>query len=181
MNLSIAPTIIGILLFGVGMFFFLRYFFKLNSVVYKPVGVFLIILVGVQMMFSELRFGNDPKSNTIVGKGPAISPATPDEISDTYNVYFGVGENDFTGIPVGNGNTFIETNTFLAKSNIYIRGDLPVRILIYPTLGVVTLPNGLRFIPFFKNVYKTRAYSENERAITIKVNITLGAVEIIER
>ncbi len=98
MNLSIAPTIIGIILFGVGMFFFLRYFFKLNSVVYKPVGVFLIILVGVQMMFSELRFGNDPESNTIVGKGPAIAPTVA---SDTYNVFFGVGENDFTGLPVG--------------------------------------------------------------------------------
>ena len=32
----------------------------------------------------------------------------------------------------------------------------------------------------FKNVYKTRAYNENEKAITIKVNITLGAVTIIE-
>ncbi len=178
MNLSIAPTIIGIILFGVGMFFFLRYFFKLNSVVYKPVGVFLIILVGVQMMFSELRFGNDPESNTIVGKGPAIAPTVA---SDTYNVFFGVGENDFTGLPVGNGNTFIETNTMFAKSNIYIKGDAPVRVLIYPTLGVVTLPNGLKFIPFFKNVYKTKAYSDSEKAITIKVNITLGAVSIIER
>ncbi|HMV45533.1 MAG TPA: hypothetical protein PK079_16150 [Leptospiraceae bacterium] len=178
MNLSIAPTILGILLFGVGMFFFLRYFFKLNSVVYKPVGVVLIILVGIQMMFSELRFGGDPESNTIVGKGPAIAPTAP---ADTYNVFFGVGENDFTSIPVGSGNTFIETNTFMAKSNIYIRGDVPVRVLIYPTLGVVTLPNGLRFIPFFKNVYKTRAYNDNEKAITIKVNITLGAVNIMER
>jgi hypothetical protein len=172
MNLSIAPTIIGIILFGVGMFFFLRYFFKLNSVVYKPVGVFLIILLGIQMMFSELRFGNDPEgTNTIVGKGPAIAPTVA---ADTYNVFFGVGENDFTALPVGSGNTFIE-------SNIYIKGDAPVRVLIYPTLGVVTLPNGLRFIPFFKNVYKTRAYNENEKAITIKVNITLGAVSIYER
>ena len=179
MNLSIAPTIIGIILFSVGMFFFLRYFFKLNSVVYKPVGVFMIILIGIQMMFSELRFGSDPEgSNTIVGKGPAIAPTVA---SDTYNLFCGVGENDFTGLPVGSGNTFIETNTMFAKSNIYIKGDAPVRVLIYPTLGVVTLPNGLRFIPFFKNVYKTRAYNENEKAITIKVNITLGAVTIIER
>ena len=36
-------------------------------------GVFLIILLGIQMMFSELRFGNDPEgTNTIVGKGPAM-------------------------------------------------------------------------------------------------------------
>jgi hypothetical protein len=178
MNLSLAPTILGLILFAVGLFFFLKYFFRFTKDFYKPAGVFLIILVGVQMMFSEWRIGNNPDSNTIVGKGPPISPTTA---SDTYNVFFGLGEHDFTQVPVGSGNTFIETNTFFAKTTIYIKGSVPIRVLIYPTLGVVTLPNSLRIIPFFKNVYKTRAFNENEKSITIKINITLGAVEIIER
>jgi predicted membrane protein len=177
MSLSLAPTIIGILLFGVGLFFFLKFFFRFTKDFYRPAAVFFIILIGIQMMFSEWRFaGND--SNTIVGKGPAISPTVA---SDSYNVFFGLGEHDFTSLPVGSGNTFIETNTVFAKTTIYIKHDAPVRILIYPMLGVVTLPNGLRIVPFFKNVYKTKAYREDAKAITLKINISLGAVEIIER
>ena len=178
MNLSIAPTIIGIILFAVGMFLFLRHFFKFSSVIYKPVGVFLIIVIGIQMIFSEWRFTNAPDPNTIIGKGPPIAPLE-DKPADTYNVFLGVGEHDFTNLKA-TANNFIEANTFAGKTVIKIKGQTPIRFLIYPTLGVVTLPTGLRFIPFFKNVYKTPAYKEDERAITIKINITLGAVDIIE-
>ena len=178
MSLSLAPTIIGIILFSVGLFFYLKIFFRFTKDFYKPAGVFLIILIGIQLMFSEWKIGGNPDSNTIVGKGPPLSPTVA---SDTYNVFFGYGENDFTAVPIGSGNTFIETNTVFAKSTIYIKADAPVRILIYPTLGVVTLPNGLRLVPFFKNIYKTKNYRDDAKAITLKINITLGAVDIIER
>ncbi len=178
MNLSLAPAIIGIILFGVGLFFFLKFFFRFTKDFYKPAAVLFITVVGIQLMFSEWRFGGAPESNTIIGKGAPLSPTVA---SDTYNVFLGYGENDFTSMPVGVGNTFIETNTVLAKSTIYIKGDAPIRILIYPTLGVVTLPNGMKIIPFFRNVYKTKNYRDDQKAITLKINITLGAVDVIER
>ena len=98
-----------------------------------------------------------------------------------YNVMFSSAVTDFTTLGVGGGNHLIDSNTVFAKNKLLIKADIPTRILLYPTLGLVKLPNGMRIIPFFKNIYTNKAYNDKAKAIDIKISSVFGVVEIEEK
>jgi hypothetical protein len=172
------PPVAGAIFFAIGLFLFLKFFFKLDKGFYKPFFTLLLIVVGLNIVLSDFRFGTGPESNTAVFK-ETVLPVTDPTLD--YNVMFTRSTTDFTSLPVGGGNHFIDTNTIFAKNIIRIRSDVPTRVLIYPTLGLVKLPNGIRLLPLFKNIYTNKSYNPENNAITIKVNIVFGAVEISEQ
>ncbi|MCB1144078.1 MAG: hypothetical protein H7A24_04730 [Leptospiraceae bacterium] len=158
----------------------MKFFFKFDSGFYKPFFTILLMVVGLNFLLSDFKFlsGSNTEINTVFVKPGTLVVKDSDA---EYNVMFTRGETDFTNFPVGGGNALIDSNTVFGKNRIIIRGDLPVRILIYPTLGLVQLPNGLKIIPFFKNVYTTKPFKPDSRAITIKINLVFGVVDVVER
>lgn len=173
-----SPPVAGALLFGVGLFLFLKFFFKLDKVFYKPFFTLLLIIIGLNIIISDLKFGMGSDSNTAIFKESSLTVTDP---SAEYNVMFTKSTTDFTGLAAGGGNHLVDSNTVFAKNTVIIRADVPTRILIYPTLGVVKLPNGMKILPLFKNVYHNKSFTAESRAITIKVSIVFGSVDIVEQ
>ncbi|MDX1957881.1 MAG: hypothetical protein SFU98_04870 [Leptospiraceae bacterium] len=172
------PPVAGAIFFAIGLYLFLKFFFNLDQKFYKPFFTLLLIVLGLNVVLSDFKFGSGPESNTAIFKESVLPVVDPNA---EYNVMFTRSTTDFTGLPVGGGNTFIDSNTIFAKNIIEIKADVPTRILIYPTLGLVKLPNGIRIIPLFKNIYTNKVFKNDSKAITIKINIVFGAVEIIEK
>jgi predicted membrane protein len=172
-----SSPVLGAALLAIGAFFFLKYFFKFDSVFYKPFFTILLILIGMNFLLSDFKYGNSPDSNTLFIKDGVLNVNDP---KSEYNVMFTKGTTNFTNLPVGGGNHLVDTNTVFAKNIILIRKDIPVRILVYPTLGLIQLPNGLKIIPFFKNIYTTKPFTDESKAINIKINMVFGVVEVRE-
>ena len=173
-----SSPLLGALLFIVGIALFIKFFFNLSSAFFKPFFTLLLIFIGLNVIFTDLRFGSTPQSNTLFFKTGKLNVSDP---NSEYNIMFTSAETDFTSIGVGGGNYLIDSNTVFARNKLIIKADTPTRILLYPTLGLVRLPNGMRIIPFFKNTYVNKSYNDKQKAIDIKISSIFGLVEIIEK
>lgn len=177
MSLFSSP-LLGASIFILGILFFIKLFFNLTGTFYKAFFTIVLIVIGLNFAFTDLKIGETPGSNTLFFKMGKLTVAQP---NTEYNIMFTSATTDFTSLPVGGGNHLIDSSTVFAKNKILIRRDTPTRILIYPTLGLVKLPNGMRIIPFFKNVYVNKAYNEKSKAIDIKISSLFGLIEIEEK
>jgi hypothetical protein len=173
MILPIAAAVIAVL----GLFLFFRSYFKLDKNFYLSLLILLMMVLGINLVMSDIRIGSGPDTNSIAFKSNTLY------ITDTdaeYYVFFTKGIIDFTSITAGAGNHLIDCYTVFGKTKILIREDVPTRILLYPTFGLIKLPNGMRYIPFFRNFYPNKAFKKEVPAIDIKINIIFGIVEIEE-
>ncbi len=173
-----SSPLLGALLFILGIALFLKFFFNLSSAFFKPFFTIILIFIGLNFVFTDLRMGNSPNSNTLLLKGGKLVVNDP---NSEYNVMFSSATTDFTTLGVGGGNHLVDSNTIFAKNKILIKSDVPTRILLYPTLGLVKLPNGMRLIPFYKNIYTNKIYNDKSKAIDIKISSFFGVIEIIEK
>ena len=173
-----SSPLLGALLFIVGITLFIKFFFNLSAAFYKPFFTLLLIFIGLNVIFTDLRFGSTPESNTLFFKTGKLHVTDP---NSEYNVMFTSAETDFTTLGVGGGNYLIDSNTVFARNKLIIKADTPTRILLYPTLGLVRLPNGMRIVPFFKNIYVNKTYNDKQKAVDIKISSVFGLVEIIEK
>lgn len=177
MSLFSSPLIGGVV-FLLGVLIFIKIFFNLTSSFYKAFFTIVLIVIGLNFAFTDFKMGVSPGSNTLFFKTGKLKVNPP---NTEYNIMFTSAQTDFTGLTVGGGNYLIDSNTVFAKNKILIRSDIPTRVLIYPTMGLVKLPNGMRIIPFFKNVYVNKVYNEKHKAIDIKVSSLFGLIEIEEK
>lgn len=173
MILPVAAAVIAVL----GLFLFLRSYFKLDKNFYLSLLILLMMVLGINMVMSDVRFGSGPDTNSIGFKASTLYITNTDA---EYYVFFTNGTMDFTGVTPGAGNHLIDCYTVFGKSTILIRPDVPTRILLYPTFGLIKLPNGMKYIPFFRNFYPNKAFKKEVSAIDIKINIIFGIVEIKE-
>ena len=174
MILPIAAAVVVVL----GLFLFLKSYFKLDKNFYLSLLILLMIVIGINLIMSDIKFCSGPETNSIAFKASTLSVTDTDS---EYYVFFTNGKMDFTGVPVGAGNYLIDCYTVFAKSTVIIRSDVPTRILLYPTFGLIKLPNGMRYIPFFRNFYPNKAFKKDTPALDIKINIIFGIVEIVEQ
>ncbi len=176
MVLMILPIAAAAILF-VALFFFMKNYFKFDKNFYISFFLIFIMFVSINLLMSDIKFGSGPDTNSIAFKPGELTITDP---KAEYYVFFTKGKMDFTKLSAGVGNHLIDCYTVIGKSVIYIRPDVPTRILLYPTFGLIKLPNGMRYIPFFRNFYPNSAFKDDKPAINIKVNIIFGLVEITE-
>lgn len=173
MILPIAAASILIL----ALFFFMKSYFKFDKNFYISFFVLFIIIISINLIMSDIKFGTGPDTNSIAFKPGELTITDP---KTEYYVFFTKGRMDFTKLSPGAGNHLIDCYTVIGKTTVYIRPDVPTRILLYPTFGLIKLPNGMRYIPFFRNFYPNKAFKEDTPAIDIKINIIFGVVDITE-
>lgn len=176
MLLMIIPIAAATLL-GVSLFLFLKNYFKFDKNFYIPFGITILILISINILMSDIKIGSGPDTNSIAFRAGELVVYDP---KTEYNVFFGKGKIDFTKLTPGAGNHLVDCYTFFGKSILFIRPDVPTRILLYPTFGLIKLPNGMKYIPFFRNFYPNKAYKDDTPAINIKINILFGLVEVTE-
>lgn len=169
---------LGIVVTAFGLDLAFKVLFKVTLPTKKALGAFVLIYIGIVFMSGDVRLGPDPPGNVIIFKEQIVNAMNPNL---DYSVYFAKGTIDFSSMPIERGNIFIECNTLFAKETIVLRSDSSARIIINPSMGLVRYPDGRMTVPFFKNIYATKSYDDNAKAITIKTNLAFGILEIIER
>ncbi|MEM7183134.1 MAG: hypothetical protein AAF518_19645 [Spirochaetota bacterium] len=103
-------------------------------------------------------------------------------INTDYNVIFAKGTIDFTQYKITRGNIYIETNLIASHGKIIVPKTSAIRIIVNPSLALVRSSPGNKILtPFKTNIFKTRNYSHDKDAITIKVNIAFALLDIIEK
>ncbi len=172
-------TFIGLVILIYGFTMLLELFFKVKFPTVKTLISVSTIYLGAAIMSTDLRFfSGEYQQNTVIFMENTLMAT---ESNRDYHVVFAKGNIDFTQMKTDKGNIYVEVNTVLAKTVIYVKSDMPVRIIYHPSIAYVRYPDGRGIFPIKKTAYKTPKWDDNAKAITIRINIAFGLVDIIER
>lgn len=198
----LTSTFLGLVILTYGVTMFFQLFFKVYLPSWKALLSFVLMYLGMVLMATDLRFlpsehdlrtiifgektlvAQNPKAPTPIKRDAYTNPYLEinRKINTDYNIIFAKGTIDFSEYRITRGNIYIEINVVAAGGRIIAPKDLPIRIIINPSLAIVRFPpNGRLLTPFKTNVYKTPAYDHDARAITIKANIAFAGLDIIEK
>lgn len=138
-------------------------------------GLFLVYL-GIQIVTGGCRGKGEGVCgpNVIFAEGKT----SPDQNGE-YNVIFGKGEIDLTGLDAREKGQSVKANTIFGSSTIKLKGSLPVRVKANSAFGSVRLPNGNQ-TAFGTYFYKTKGWQEGKPCLELEVNAVFAGVEITE-
>ncbi|MCB1160738.1 MAG: hypothetical protein H7A25_21815 [Leptospiraceae bacterium] len=198
-------TFLGLVVLTLGITLLFQTFFKIKLPSVKALLAFILIYFGIALMATELRFipskKNEPdlktiifQENTIVMHNNPEAIKTIDlsqfpnpnfefsnKLNTDYNIIFARGTLDFNSYKIDRGNIYLEVNSAFSKSEIIIRKNMAIRIIINPAFAIVSYPDGKAATPLKRSIYYSSAYSHNTYAITIRANVTFSSLNIIEK
>ncbi len=138
-------------------------------------GLFLVYL-GVQIATGGVR--RHPEGacgpNVVFTEGKIA----PDQNGE-YNVIFGKGEMDLTGLADKEKNKSVKANTIFGSSRIKVKAEAAVLVKANSAFGSIRLPNGNQ-TAFGTYFYKTKGYQDGKPFLALEVNAVFAGVEIIE-
>jgi|YNPMSStandDraft_1061717.scaffolds.fasta_scaffold06364_5 predicted membrane protein len=172
-NISIfSPIFWGIILVLAGILMILNYIFKLNIPVLKFLFGFILVYIGISLIFGfkgfyRIRSYNDGK--TSVFSEMNIKPETIDK---EYNIIFSKANIDLSNLSSDDIGKYIEINCVFGSSIIKIPSNLPIKIIGSTVFGNVSLPNN-QHNSFGDINFKS---SESDNYIYIDVNVVFGSI-----
>lgn len=163
----------GLLLIVLGLSIILKVIFNLNIPVFRMVISFLLIYMGLQILFGGFPFEKNDR-NVIFNDNRIKVTAAGD-----YNIIFGKGIVDLTDF-IADAHTRIEINTIFGSGLIKLKPEQPLKIVVNSAFAGAKMPDG-NMISFGKYIYQTPGFKENQTFSEVAVNVVFGEVEFTER
>ena len=140
-----------------------------------PVGRILVALVFVYLGVRIIAHGPTVRDeNTVVfGSRTMISGETKG--SRDYNVIFGSGEIDFTGLPADD--TTREVNVIFGSGTLRVNPAVPVQIRMSSAFGSVHAPDGTT-VAFGDRTWTSASYRDGSPALRVKAAAVFGSLSI---
>lgn len=164
-------TFWGILFIIVGLLFFVRSIFNLHIPVFKIVAGFLLIYWGLSIMFGTGSVKSD--KSIIFSQGKFNVKA---KVNSEYNVIFGDGVVDLTGIEL-NEKTDVEINTIFGSSKVIVRSDLPLVFEGNTVFGSTSTPDG-NTNAFGESNFVSGELSDFAPYLRVKNNVIFGSSKL---
>ena len=136
-------------------------------------GLFLVYL-GIQIITGGRGNARESGPNVIFTHGRMV----PDQNGE-YNVIFGKGDIDLTGIQAKDSSLPLKVNTIFGSSTIRLKAGAPVRVKSNSAFGSVRLPDG-NHTALGTYFYQTKAWQEGKPFLDLEVNAVFSGVEVIE-
>ncbi len=100
--------------------------------------------------------------------------------SDKYDIVFGKGIIDLSGVSLTGGTVKKEINTVFAAGIVKINPQLPTRITLNSAFAGAKMPDG-NLTSFGKYTYQSPNYKEGENHLEIAANVVFASLEIISK
>mgnify|MGYP001302797418 CR=1 FL=1 len=165
----------GVVLILIGLGVIINVVFGIKIPIFRTIFALFLIYLGIQML-TGLSFWNKSKKSTVFGE-KTIEVIT---ISDKYDVVFGKGKIDLSGIELKDQNVRVDVNTVFGKSVIKINPALPTKIIANSAFGGAHLPDG-SVVAFGQYTYKTENYKSAEKHLLIHASVMFGGMEFAEK
>ena len=171
----------GIMLILLGAAVIIKVVFQVNIPLGRLFFAFILIYIGVWFLMGG-KWGfqtTNNNGNTVIFSESRVNVTKPS--GEEYNVIFGRGIVDLTGIVLNNeGVTRLKVNTIFGSGVLRLNPGIPTKIIFDSPFASVQLPNGNN-IPFGSNyTYTTQSFQENQGYLLIKADVVFGSLEIIE-
>ena len=162
----------GVFLIFLGLCAIFKTVFHLNISVFRIGFAFLIIYLGLSMLFNGPHF--NVENNTILfGNRELIL----DEQGE-YNVIFGRGLIDLSTLSAEHRTQRTEINVVFGEGVIKINPNLPMKIKVSSVFAGARLPDGNR-VTMGDYTYQTPNYAENNEGILVEANVVWRLVSIV--
>ncbi|MGC8970748.1 MAG: hypothetical protein ACP5K2_00930 [bacterium] len=163
----------GILLVIIGILVILKYSLHINISIFRIILAVILIYLGISLIFGQFRVQSG--SNVIFSER-TIKPET---LEEEYNIVFGRGYIDLTGISPSELNKSIKIATVFANTTLKIDPNMPIEIDIDCAFGSTITPDGVS-ISFGDRTYRTPSVGSNQSYLKIKADTVFGVLEIIQ-
>ncbi len=158
-----------------GLSIIIKHVFNVDIPVGKFFVAFILIYLGVQIMTGGHGRGASCGTNVIFSHG-FVSGSGKD---NQYNVVFGTGDIDLTGIELKDKDLTVEANTVFGSSTLKLKAGIPTIVQVNDAFGEVRMPD--RNIAAFGNyVYRTKSYQEGKPHLELKLNSVFSSVRVVE-
>jgi len=136
-------------------------------------GVFFVYL-GVQIILGSNRRGSGNTCDVVFSE----SKVTADARNGEYNVIFGKGVIDLTGVEVKDKDVSLKANTIFSSSTVRLKARTPALVKANAAFGNVRLPDG-NAAAFGNYLYKTKAYQEGKPHLEVEANTVFGDTQVV--
>ncbi|MDQ7797590.1 MAG: LiaF-related protein [Candidatus Edwardsbacteria bacterium] len=165
----------GVVLILIGLGVIINVVFGIKIPVFRTLFALFLIYLGLQMLTGISLWNKSKKTAVFEEKTVEVTTA-----SDKYDVIFGKGEIDLSGIELKDQNVRVDINTIFGGSVIKIDPAVPTKIVASSAFGGVHLPDG-NVVAFGQYTYKTDNFKSSERHLLIHATVVFGGIEFVAK
>lgn len=163
----------GAVLVLMGLSVLLKAVFNIDLPVFRVLVGVLFILFGLRILTGG-HDGNDCL-RYVPPKGGVVAP---DAKGFEYNVIFGKGVIDLTGVEVKDRTVELKANTIFGSSTVRLKAKTPALVKVNTAFGSAQVPGG-NATALGSLLYKTPAYQEGKPCLALEVNAVFGSSDLV--
>ena len=162
----------GAVLVLMGLSFILKAAFNIDIPIFR-------VLVGLHFIYFGLQIllGTHGRDRTC-GPIPSGGLVSPDGRNGEYNVVFGKGVIDLTGIEIKDRMMEVKANTVFGASTVKLKARTPARVKVNTAFGSARLPSG-DSSAMGTLLYKTPSFQEGKPHLALEVNAVFGSSDLV--
>ncbi len=174
MGIFCSGIVWGALLILFGISLILKYTLNIDIPVIRIFFALFLIYLGVKVILGGFR--KEPTGPNVFFSQRKVDFANKD---GEYNVVFGKGVIDLTGIPFKDKDMTIVANTVFGSSTVKIKRNVPTLVRANAAFGNAKLPDG-NTAAVGTYLYKNKAYQEGKPCLTLNINVVFGEFDLVE-
>lgn len=175
MGLIFTGVFWGVILILIGLGVIINVVFGIKIPIFRTIFALFLIYIGIQMLTGISVWNKSKKAAVFEEKTIEVTTA-----SDKYDVIFGKGEIDLSGIEPKDQNVRVDINTVFGGSVIKINPALPTKIIASAVFGGAHLPDG-NVVAFGQYTYKTENFKSAEKHLLIYASVVFGGMEFVTK
>ena len=163
----------GIIFILLGLSIIIKVVFNIHIPVFRIVFAIFIIYLGINMLMGW-SWKAEKYPNKIYFSEQKFSTV---DSKDSYQVVFGKGFLDLSGINKDQLPKKVIINTAFGGATVNLPKEIPVKIMATSAFGAIRMPDQ-NLVTFGKQTYQSRGVSSNEPALEIIANVAFGGLEL---
>lgn len=165
----------GLLLIILGLSFIFRIVFNIDFPVLKILFAFILIFLGIRLLFGSFGGFNVKGGHNDVVFGEKHFKEFKE--GKEYNVIFSQGNFDFRDYEPGRDPSRIKINTVFGGSEILIPRELPVKISVDAAFSGANMPNGNSAV-FGSTGYESPGFDSSTPHLFLEIGVVFGGVDV---
>lgn len=157
----------GAVLVLMGLSVLLKAVFNIDIPIFRVLVGLFFIYFGVQIVWGT-GLGHKPPCPNVTTQGKVDEGKGPD-----YNVIFGQGVINLTGVEIKDKNVELKANTLFGSSTVRLKKDIPALVKASSAFGNARLPGG-NSTAMGTLYYKTPSYQEDKPHLTLELSVVFG-------
>jgi predicted membrane protein len=164
----------GTFLIVLGVVIILKVLFNINIPVFRILFAVLLIYLGIRILIGGFCCGR-PGNTVSFGESNIRASDMP---GNEYQVLFGKGVVDLTGVSLEQGTARKKVHTVFGSCTLRIDPAMPVTITADSAFASARFPDG-NVITFGKYTYRSKNYQDTANALVIDADVVFGQLDVV--